>query len=80
MEGDLNDSSIVSNADLCRFMQQISKTVEKLTIDIRTEINVSNDKLGKEIRGCRDEMKTEICAVNSKIESGGDHQEAERHY
>ena len=60
--------STVSNADLCKFMQQISFKIEKLTTDIRTEINGSNDKLGKEIRNCRDDMKSEIRAVNSKIE------------
>ena len=66
-EDDLN-ASTVSNVDLCKFMQQISMTMEKLTTEIRTEIKGSNDKLGKEIRDCRDDMKTEIRAVNSKIE------------
>ena len=64
-----DNTANVTNGDLCKFMQQMQFNMEKLTKDIKTEIKNSNDKLGKEIRDGRREMKAEMRTVNKKIDN-----------
>ena len=54
----------VSSEDLVEFMTQMRLSVSTISKEIKT----SNETLGKQIRGCKEELKGEIFSLHKKIE------------